>query len=88
MYLGDKHIWSTIEVQQGDPLGPLLFVFVLYPPVHRIRDNYKRLCNTQSFEGQERKENPKFRGRLGESKGGLGEFERDPGRGVSDRLGE
>ena len=45
-------------------------------------------CNTQSFEGQERKENLNFKGRLGESKEELGESERDPGQGVSDRLGE
>mgnify|MGYP001763310094 CR=1 FL=1 len=45
-------------------------------------------CNTQSLESQEKKENPNFKGRLGESKEGLGESERDPGWGVSDQLGE
>ncbi|GKA07808.1 hypothetical protein Tco_0687032 [Tanacetum coccineum] len=25
LYVGDDHIWSTTGVQQGDPLGPLLF---------------------------------------------------------------
>jgi len=34
------------------------------------------------------KENPKLKGQLIESKEELGESERDPGRGVSDRLGE
>ncbi|GJV83123.1 putative reverse transcriptase domain-containing protein [Tanacetum coccineum] len=38
LYVGDDHIWSTIGVQQRDPLGPLLFALVLHPLVHRIRD--------------------------------------------------
>nr|GEV49537.1 putative reverse transcriptase domain-containing protein [Tanacetum cinerariifolium] len=38
LYVGDDHIWSTTEVQQGDPLGPLLFALVLHPLVHRIKD--------------------------------------------------
>ncbi|GJR30372.1 hypothetical protein Tco_1106604 [Tanacetum coccineum] len=38
LYVGDDHILSTTGVQQGDPLGPLLFALVLYPLVHRIRD--------------------------------------------------
>ena len=46
------------------------------------------LCNTQSQGGQERKGNPNFKGRLVESKEELGESERDPGQGVSDRLSE
>ena len=46
------------------------------------------MCNTQSQEGQERKGNPKFKGRLVKSKEELDESERDPGRGVSDQLGE
>ncbi|GJZ62446.1 putative reverse transcriptase domain-containing protein [Tanacetum coccineum] len=37
-YVGDDYIWSTTGVQQGDPLGPLLFALVLHPLVHRIRD--------------------------------------------------
>ena len=39
----------------------------------------------QSLESQE---DLNFKERLGESKEELGESERDPGRGVSDRLGE
>ncbi|GJR26184.1 putative reverse transcriptase domain-containing protein [Tanacetum coccineum] len=38
LYVGDDHIWSTTRVQQGDPLGPLIFALVLHPLVHRIRD--------------------------------------------------
>ncbi|GKB35134.1 putative reverse transcriptase domain-containing protein [Tanacetum coccineum] len=38
LYVGDDYIWSTTGVQQGDPLGPLLFALVLHPLVHRIRD--------------------------------------------------
>ena len=45
-------------------------------------------CNTQSLESQEKKEDLNFKERLGESMEGLGESERDPRRGVSDRLGE
>lgn len=43
LYVGDDHIWSTTGVQQGDPLGPLLFALVLHPLVHRIRDCCKLL---------------------------------------------
>ncbi|GJR90362.1 putative reverse transcriptase domain-containing protein [Tanacetum coccineum] len=38
LYVGDDYIWSTTGVQQGGPLGPLLFALVLHPLVHRIRD--------------------------------------------------
>ncbi|KAL6545126.1 hypothetical protein OROHE_009791 [Orobanche hederae] len=41
LYLGDGHIMSATRVQQGDPLGPLLFALVLHPLIHRVRDN----CN-------------------------------------------
>ncbi|KAK9048234.1 hypothetical protein SSX86_016863 [Deinandra increscens subsp. villosa] len=41
LYVGDSHIWSAAGVQQGDPLGPLLFALVLHPLVHRIRDSCK-----------------------------------------------
>ncbi|KAI3761763.1 hypothetical protein L1987_52185 [Smallanthus sonchifolius] len=43
LYVGDDHIWSTTGVQQGDPLGPLLFALVLHPLVHQIRDCCKLL---------------------------------------------
>jgi len=43
LYVGDDHILSTTGVQQGDPLGPLLFALVLHPLVLRIRDSCKLL---------------------------------------------
>ncbi|KAJ0843465.1 putative reverse transcriptase domain, exostosin [Helianthus annuus] len=43
LYVRDEFIWSTTGVQQGDPLGPLLFALVLHPLVHRIRDRCKLL---------------------------------------------
>ena len=41
--MGDDHILSTTGVQQGDPLGPLLFALVLHPLVLRVRDSCKLL---------------------------------------------
>jgi len=32
---------STTGVQQGDPLGPLLFALVLHPLIHQVRDSCK-----------------------------------------------
>ncbi|KAJ0898259.1 putative reverse transcriptase domain-containing protein [Helianthus annuus] len=33
LYVGNDNIWSSTGVQQGDPLGPLLFAIVLHPLV-------------------------------------------------------
>ncbi|MCI42906.1 hypothetical protein A2U01_0064143, partial [Trifolium medium] len=41
LYLGDGHIMATTGVQQGDPLGPLLFALVLHHLIHNIIDNCK-----------------------------------------------
>ncbi|KAK9052651.1 hypothetical protein SSX86_029281 [Deinandra increscens subsp. villosa] len=41
LYVGDDCISSTTGVQQGDPLGPLLFALVLHPLIHRIHDTCK-----------------------------------------------
>jgi len=43
LYLGDEHIMSATGVQQGDPLGPLLFALVLHPLIHQIRGSCKLL---------------------------------------------
>ncbi|GJY07118.1 hypothetical protein Tco_0374172 [Tanacetum coccineum] len=45
LYIGDTHIWSASGVQQGDPLGPLIFALVLHPLVHKIRDSCKLLLH-------------------------------------------
>ncbi|PWA80994.1 hypothetical protein CTI12_AA190310 [Artemisia annua] len=45
LYIGDTHIWSATGVQQGDPLGPLLFALVLHRLVHKIRDSCKLLLH-------------------------------------------
>jgi hypothetical protein len=45
LYVGDGHIMSATGVQQGDPLGPLLFALVLHPLIHQIRDSCKLLLH-------------------------------------------
>ena len=40
LYVGDYHIYSSTGVQQGDPLGPLLFSLVL----HRLVTSIKEHC--------------------------------------------
>nr|GEY08214.1 putative reverse transcriptase domain-containing protein [Tanacetum cinerariifolium] len=45
LYIGDTHIWSATEVQQGDPLGPLIFALILHPLLHKIKDSCKLLLH-------------------------------------------
>ncbi|GKE30490.1 putative reverse transcriptase domain-containing protein, partial [Tanacetum coccineum] len=45
LYIGDTHIWSANGVQQGDPLGPLLFALILHPLLHKIKDSCKLLLH-------------------------------------------
>ncbi|XP_076896048.1 uncharacterized protein LOC143548884 [Bidens hawaiensis] len=43
LYVGNDCIQSTTGVQQGDPLGPLLFALALHPLIHQVRDGCKLL---------------------------------------------
>ncbi|MCI56727.1 hypothetical protein A2U01_0077978, partial [Trifolium medium] len=45
LYLRDEHIMSATRVQQGDPLGTLIFALVLHHLIHKIRDNCKLLLH-------------------------------------------
>ncbi|GKB69651.1 putative reverse transcriptase domain-containing protein [Tanacetum coccineum] len=40
LYYGQHTLWSYQGVQQGDPLGPLLFALVLHPLICKIRNSF------------------------------------------------
>ena len=40
LYYREHTLWSHQGVQQGDPLGPLLFALVLHPLICKIRDSF------------------------------------------------
>ena len=42
LFIYDNVISATTGVQQGDPLGPLLFALVLHPFLESLRDHYSR----------------------------------------------
>ena len=39
LYYEDSILWSSQGVQQGDPLGPLLFALALHPLIHAINQS-------------------------------------------------
>ncbi|GKA66801.1 reverse transcriptase domain-containing protein, partial [Tanacetum coccineum] len=40
LYYREHTLWSCQGVQQGDPLGPLVFALVLHPLICKIRDSF------------------------------------------------
>ncbi|GJS40176.1 putative reverse transcriptase domain-containing protein [Tanacetum coccineum] len=50
LYIGDTHISSASGVQQGDPLGPLLFALILHPLLHKIKDGCKLLLHARYID--------------------------------------
>ncbi|GJW80500.1 putative reverse transcriptase domain-containing protein, partial [Tanacetum coccineum] len=50
LYIGDTHISSASRVQQGNPLGPLLFALILHPLLHKIKDGCKLLLHARYID--------------------------------------